>query len=247
MHIILLPYFEKSKWTSISPEYDPFKYTSFPLNAAEQSYRLSRKLKQSILDHQAKGTLAKLPPVMTFQSAVDSTVIVGDLLEFYETLPRNGHELIVFDTNQKSSLRAFMKTPPLGFFDESRRSEQLGYSLAIITNKNPDSAEVVARTKDEYTTTFQEIPLNLSWPDGVYSLSHLAILFPLDHPLYGINPARASQEHVQLGNISLRGERNVLRISAQDLMRLRCNPFLDYVESRVRKAISLEDNRKKGS
>lgn len=239
----LVPYFEKSKWSTVSPEYDPFKYTSFPLNAAEQSYRLSRKTQKSILGHHAKGTLSKVPAIMTFQSAVDSTVLEADVVRFYDKLSPNGHELILFDTNRKASLQNFLKTPSLYSIKESMISEKLGYRLDIITNKNPDSEQVVVRTKDENTNIFNEVPLNMSWPDGIYSLSHLAIPFPMDDPLYGINPLKTPRSHIQLGNIYVRGERNVLRIPEQDLMRLRCNPFWDYIESRIKKAI-FEDNRK---
>ncbi len=148
---------------------------------------------------------------------------------------------IGFDTNQKASLQNFLKDSPLKSFSESMISEKLGYRLDIITNKYPDSEQVIARTKDENTNIFNEVPLNMSWPDGIYSLSHLAIPFPKDDPLYGINPLKTPFRHIQLGNIYLRGERNVLRIPENDLMRLRCNPFWDYIESRIKKAI-LEDN-----
>ncbi|MHC4525982.1 MAG: alpha/beta hydrolase [Planctomycetota bacterium] len=241
----VVPYFEKSKWKSILPEYDPFKYNSFPLNAGELSYSLSRKIKKSILDHHAKGTLSKLPPVMTFQSAVDSTVIASDVLAFYEKLSPNGHELIVFDTNRSASLQDLMKTPPLKSFNESRTSKT-GYRLDIITNENPDSKQVVIKTKEESGSISNDVPLNMSWPDGIYSLSHLAILIPIDDPLYGTNPQKGPYSHIQLGNINTRGERNVLRISENDLMRLRCNPFWEYVKKRIEKAI-IESRQKETS
>jgi esterase/lipase len=236
----VIPYFEKSKWSSVFPEYDPFKYNSFPLNAAEQSRNLSIKVQKGVLGCQKKGTLSKLPPVITFQSAVDSTVIAGDIVSFYDKLSPNGHELILFDTNQRALLRNFLKTSPLASLNESRMSENRNYTLAIITNKNSDSEEIIARIQDESTNSFNEVPLNMSWPDGIYSLSHLAIPFPMDDPLYGINPSKPHPDHIQLGNIYLKGERNVLRIPEKDLMRLRCNPFWDYVKSRIKKAIAEE-------
>ena len=233
----VVPYFEKSKWNSITPEYDPFKYNSFPLNAAEQSRNLSIKVQKSALDCQKKGTLSKLPPVMTFQSAVDSTVIAGDVVRFYEKLSLNGHELIIFDTNQRALIKSFLKTSPLASLNESGISDKRNYTLAIITNKNPDSKEIIVRTQDENTNSFNDTPLNLSWPDGIYSLSHLAIPFPMDDPLYGTKPLEPPHSHIQLGDIYMRGERNVLRIPEKDLMRLRCNPFWDYVKSCINKAV----------
>lgn len=35
-----LPWFEKARWLDVVPEYNPFKYNSFPANAAIQSYRV---------------------------------------------------------------------------------------------------------------------------------------------------------------------------------------------------------------
>ena len=242
----VVPYFEKSKWSSVSPEYDPFKYNSFPLNAAEQSRNLSIKVQKSTLGNQKRGTLSRLPPVITFQSAVDSTVIAGDVLRFHEKLSPNGHELIVFDTNQGALLRNLLKTSPLASLNESKTSDKRGYTLAIITNKNADSKEIIVRTQDENTNSFNEVPLNMRWPDGIYSLSHLAIPFPMDDPLYGTNPLKTQHNHIQLGNINIRGERNVLRIPEKDLMRLRCNPFWEYVKKRIEKAI-IEGRQKETS
>ncbi|MHC4758397.1 MAG: alpha/beta hydrolase [Planctomycetota bacterium] len=237
----VVPYFEKSKWNVIAPEYDPFKYNSFPLNAAEQSYNLSKQVKQSILEHHSKGTLSKLPSVTTFQSVVDSTVIAKDIAnDFYNKLSPNGHELVIFDTNRHALLYNFMKTLQLKALSESELSKKYPYRLSVITNKNPDSDEVVLKTKEENTTSFTDVVLNMNWPRRIYSLSHLAIPFPNNDPLYGTNPSGTIQKHIHLGNISLRGERNVLRISEKDLTRLRCNPFFDFIKNRIKQAI-LED------
>jgi hypothetical protein len=64
------------------------------------------------------------------------------------------------------------------------------------------------------------------------SLSHVALPFPPDDPLYGRGPAQ-SEEIAFLGHLDVRGERNLLRFPADWLMRLRHNPFYDYQEARV--------------
>ncbi|MCB1732021.1 MAG: hypothetical protein KDI21_16235, partial [Halieaceae bacterium] len=70
------------------------------------------------------------------------------------------------------------------------------------------------------------------WPADVYSLSHVALPFsPLD-PVYG-GPLAADSPGIELGNLAPRGERGVLKVSGTDMLRLRWNPFYDYVESRV--------------
>ena len=234
----VVPYFEKSEWSSMSPEYDPFKYNSFPLNAAQQSRNLSKQIHKSTVNCQKKGTLSKLPSIITFQSAVDSTVIARDVLRFYEKLSPNGHELVVFDTNQKALLQNFLKTSPLKSFNESTMPKKHGYTLSIITNKDVDSGEVIARTRNEDSSSFNDVPLNMRWPDGIYSLSHLAIPFPMDDPIYGIKSPDSPKSHIKLGDIYMRGERNVLHIPEKDLMRLRCNPFWEYVKKRIKATIT---------
>ena len=44
-----IPYFEKARWLDVVPEYNPFKYNSFPANAALQSWRLSTAVQAQIL------------------------------------------------------------------------------------------------------------------------------------------------------------------------------------------------------
>jgi alpha-beta hydrolase superfamily lysophospholipase len=44
-----IPYFEKAHWLDVMPEYNPFKYNSFPANAALQSWRLTTALQAQIL------------------------------------------------------------------------------------------------------------------------------------------------------------------------------------------------------
>ena len=70
----LLPAFAKAAWLGILPEFNPFKYNSFPVNGARQSYRLTAALQDRIARAARDGILDRLPPVLTFQSVVDFTV-----------------------------------------------------------------------------------------------------------------------------------------------------------------------------
>ena len=40
----ILPAFAKAAWLGIVPEFNPFKYNSFPINGARQSHRLTQAL-----------------------------------------------------------------------------------------------------------------------------------------------------------------------------------------------------------
>jgi hypothetical protein len=74
--------------------------------------------------------------------------------------------------------------------------------------------------------------LALAWPAGVISLSHVALPIPPDDPLYGQRPPD-NQDVLFLGQMALQGERGMLRLSSDWLLRLRHNPFYDYLERRA--------------
>ena len=75
----------------------------------------------------------------------------------------------------------------------------------------------------------------MSKGDGDYPhipLSHIALPFPPDDPLYGVQPPE-DQKMVFLGQIPIQGERGLLLFPADWLLRLRHNPFYDYLETRT--------------
>lgn len=233
----VIDYFEKSNWQTIAPEYDPFKYNSFPMMAASQSYELSKAIQKSITSLTQTEKLKTLCPVITFQSVVDSTVSVSAITNFYSQLYPAGHELILFDVNRASQLEDFLNTNPQQILDRLVTTPSLPYSLTVVTNENAASMQVVSQTRPSGQLKFDEpVNLNLAWPRQVYSLAHVAILFPPENPLYGITPDE-SVNCVHLGNLEMRGERGLLQISEANLMRLRCNPFYPWMKAKIKAAI----------
>ena len=75
----------------------------------------------------------------------------------------------------------------------------------------------------------------LRYPADVYSLSHVALPFPADDPLYGNVPT--GRAHLQLGTVAVRGERNTLAVSQDSLNRLGWNPFHDDMARRIEAVI----------
>ncbi len=75
-----LPYFEKAKWLDVLPEYDPYKYNSFTVNAGNQVFRLTRALDRELAAAAEKGLLDRMPRVTAFQSVVDATVSAADVV-----------------------------------------------------------------------------------------------------------------------------------------------------------------------
>ena len=82
-----IPYFEQSKWLSIQPEYDPFKYNSFPKNAGQQGHEITTALQDQLQEIRTAGKLAGFPPVTTYLSWVDATVETSATIDrFYGQL-----------------------------------------------------------------------------------------------------------------------------------------------------------------
>jgi hypothetical protein len=111
-------------------------------------------------------------------------------------------------------------------------SRKLPFDLVILTNANANSKRLVQRIKLADTEKIRTVTTNLSWPEGVYSLSHVALPFAPDDPIYGDVRTNVGAG-ASLGNIVLRGEQGVLQVPARQLMRLRYNPFYAYQEKLI--------------
>lgn len=235
-----LPAFAKAAWLSILPEFNPFKYNSFPVNGARQSHRLTRALQDSIARQAGRGGLKELPPALTFQSALDFTVSTRAVVTaFYGLLPDNGSELVIFDLNRNTKLGPLLR----GATSAATLARDLppaprNFTSVIITNADPRSAEVVERVTPAGSTEATERPLNLFYPPDVFSLSHVALPFPESDGLYGANPDPAENFGLQLGAMAVRGERGALIVSLDALTRMSSNPFFPYIAERVEGAIA---------
>jgi alpha-beta hydrolase superfamily lysophospholipase len=226
-----IPYFEKSKWLDVVPEYNPFKYNSFPVNAAVVSYRLTEVVRKGILEQKAAGNLARFPPVLAFQSVVDATIDADALVHHLFANLETGSTLVLFDVNRSSVVRPLLRKS-----DEERltrlSASDRRYRLEAVTNASPETAQVVAKIWGaDGNETIRR--LGLEWPLQVYSLSHVAVPFPIDDPLYGLSPDPREDFGIRLGLIAPHGERGVLTVAPGDFLRLTCNPFYPYLEERV--------------
>ncbi len=223
----------KLSWNSILPEYDPFKYGSFALNAGKQAYLITQEIQSRIARLGDQRLLDRFPPMLAFQSVVDATVTAPVLVDgLFRHLPQGDHELVLFDINRFVRIESILNTNPGSWLDGVFNDQELAFDVVLITNESPDSEQVVARHQAAGDREITDVPLGLAWPEEVYSLSHVALPFPPDDPLYG-GPDAGESPGVKLGNLALRGERGELRIAAADLLRLRWNPFHAYIEQRT--------------
>ena len=84
---------------------------------------------------------------------------------------------------------------------------------------------------------WQTRPLALGFPAGIFSLSHVALPFPVNDALYGMQPDKSEDFGVNLGSIAPRGERGVLIVNLDALLRVSSNPFFPYVLERIEEGI----------
>ena len=229
-----IPYFEKFAWGNISPEYDPFKYNSFAKNAGDIVYTLTVSVGKKILKLLKDGQWRRLPPTLTFHSLIDSTVSTTSLVTaLYGRLESPGHELVLFDLNRDSETIEFVKPAQIKYLQSEGDRENLPYKFTLVTNRDADSKDVAARTRCAPKGCWSSEDLNLSWPQNVYSLSHVAIPFAPTDPMYGSDATTAYVENMMLGALQPRGERQVLLVPVEQLTRLRYNPFFSYLKQRL--------------
>ncbi|HDS5466733.1 TPA: alpha/beta fold hydrolase [Enterobacter asburiae] len=234
----LLPAFAKAAWLNIAPEYNPYKYNSFPVNAARQSWLLTKALQEQIGRAARENRLANLPPVLAFQSVMDSTVSTRAVVTgLFDQLPANGSELVVFDINQAASFRPLFKPSSWTATSALLPVAQRRYGVTIITNADAHSFSTVAKITPAGSTRETVVPLAQAWPQDVYSLSHVAVPFPPDDNLYGREPGVKNRYGISLGTIALWGETSVLSVGKEALMRVTSNPFYGYMQERINSRI----------
>jgi alpha-beta hydrolase superfamily lysophospholipase len=240
-----LPRFEKSRWTDVQPEYDPYKYNSFPVNAANQIYKLTGELRRTLLGAKAKGRLQSMPKVTVFQSLIDATVQTREVVRgLLAELPGQGNELVVFDVNRQESLEALLAPGPLEGLERLRRAPSLPFRLVIISNSRGSSASVAAFIREAGAGGETEQELGLEWPRGVVSLGHVALPFPIDDPIYGLLPKSVAQQPAfRIGAFDARGESGALLVPLGTLARLRSNPFFEVIRSTIQTSLSAGSSR----
>jgi hypothetical protein len=237
--LAFVPGLQKASWLDVLPEYDPFKYNSFPVNAANQVWRLTRELEAQLRAAAKAGKLDRMPTVTAFQSLVDSTVLAADVgTRLFMRLPARGHELVVFDINRQEFLASLIAPGPRRAFDEVAAAPALPFRLAIVGNRSPTSAEVVEWVREAGQRDTVAVSLGLRWPDAVLSLGHIAVPMPLDDPLYGLAPQPDGEARVfTLGGPAPRGESGALVVPLGSLARLRSNPFFPVITRRLDEAV----------
>ena len=226
---------DKLAWNSIELEFDPYKYGSFAVNAGDQIYQLTGRIGRGLEALKNAGRIDEFPGVLAFMSVVDATVPPSILIRvLFDRLADQGHQLVLFDVDRRAETQALLAHDPHQRLEKLVGETNKTYDLTLVTNRYSDSRSVEALFRLAGDSDITHDPLQLEWPTGVFSLSHVALPFPPDDPLYG-GPATEGKDYpwITLGNISIRGERNLLLFPDNYFLRLRYNPFHDYLTERV--------------
>jgi hypothetical protein len=149
------------------------------------------------------------------------------------------HELVLFDINRYAEIEPLMKENPSAWIDPMRNSESHKFMLTLLSNKNRTDQQIVAASRLPGSSAIDVCDTGLTWPRDVYSLTHVALPFPPDDPVYGGDEAGPSPG-IDLGQVALWGEKNVLQVPASAMLRLRYNPFYAYLEQRMLAFMGLE-------
>ena len=232
LSVIPVPLLEKVRWQGITSEFDPYKFNSFPVNATRQVNRSTLALQASLLRARESGRIGQLPPVVTWQSVVDSTVGslgVADLL--YGHLDGTGHKLVLFDVNRQRVL-ASVQRPQAGELIERLKHQTRRYQLDVVGNADPDTEAIRVRHLAPDGSESTRDP-GLSWPGSIVSLGHVALPFPPDDPVYGFMPGSGRNGVPSIGSWLLRGENGALTITLGSLTRLRSNPFWSLIDAEL--------------
>ena len=235
----VLPRYARAAWSEVLPEYNPFKYNSFPVHAARESYLVTADLQDGLAALAADGRLAGMPPILAFQSVVDDTVeasAVDRLL--FDKLAADRNELVLFDVNRNRLLQPLQVPATTAWADALLHGPAHAHAVTMVGTTSLDDAATVARTRLAHADSQTMQPLGIGYPADVFSLSHIALPFAEDDALYGRIPREGHP--LQLGAIALRGERNTLVVPQASLERLSYNPFHAYMTARITKLLATD-------
>jgi hypothetical protein len=230
----LLPGLGNLAWLNIEPEFDPYKYNSFTTNAGEQVHRLTRSVSRRIASRAQSQQAGALPPILVFKSNADSTVSTDAVVtRLLGLLDPNRHELVLFDVNRDAAKSMLLVSDRRALTNRVMGDNRLPFAVTLVTNESEESAAVVARHQPPFSAEVSQTePLNMAWPAGMISLSHVALPIPPDDPLYGQRPP-GNKDVLFLGQMAIQGERGTLVLPAEWLLRLRHNPFYAYLDARA--------------
>jgi esterase/lipase len=237
--VIPIPQLQKARWQGIGVEYDPYKFNSFPINATRQVNRATKDLQYELEKAEESGRIARMPPVIAWQSVVDSTVGPNGVVDLlYARLHGPQHRLVLFDVNRHDALGSVQR-PGAGALIDRLTKGGRGYTLDVVTNTATNDRHVSVRqmTPDGRLTVRDTA---LEWPETLVSVGHVALPFPPDDPAYGLNPGSGHAGLPSIGSWLFRGESGAVTVDLGSMTRPRSNPFWSLIDEGVGSAVDAD-------
>jgi len=102
-------------------------------------------LKSALADARESGRIGQLPLVITWQSAVDSTLGAGSVADqLYARLQGPAHRLLLFDVTRQQTLASVSRPGPGALIDRLLQGPR-GYTLDLLTLADTQTADLVRR------------------------------------------------------------------------------------------------------
>lgn len=230
---------QKARWQEVAVEYDPYKFNSFPINATRQVNRATKALQYDLGQAVETGRIAQMPPVIAWQSVVDSTVGpqgVANIL--FARLGGPKHRLVLFDVNRHDVLGSVQR-PAAGALIDRLTTGARGYTLDVVSNTNSKVRRISVRhlTPDGAVRVRDT---TLEWPETLVSVGHVALPFPADDPAYGMIPGSGRNGIASIGTWLFRGESGAVTVNLESLTRPRSNPFWTLIDEDVGAAVDAD-------
>jgi hypothetical protein len=162
---------------------------------------------------------------------VDATIPPLSILHgLLDKLDGGNAELVLFDVNRTSSMLPLLVNRGEALLNTLQGRPQLPFDLTLVGSGSLDPEIVSIRQRKRGGSTWHETATDMRWPNSVYSLSHVALPFDANDPIYGLNK---SDGLLRLGELWFKGERGVFGVPLGLLARQRYNPFYPYLQRRV--------------
>jgi len=223
---------DKAQWSSVSAEVDPYKYSSWPMNASVQAWALTQDVEKRLATLEHSGRMKEMPPILAMQSAIDATVSAPKLITvlFDRLAPGGASVLVLFDVIRVAWLGNLVNLSFEREIHPRLQRTDLPFKLTVVVNADTNSLAVKAQTRAGGALT--ELGLADAWPKDMFSLSHIAVPISPADPVYGTMEASA-KSGLPLGSLSMRGEHGALLVSDSLFVRVRHNPFYPFMENHV--------------
>ncbi len=222
-----IPGFEKFAWLDIYPEYDMAKYNSFAKNPGIQVYNIIKNSRDN-LSKLSEEERRDLPPVYAYTSIQDATVDATELFKVVKEMGNSEGEITIFDANRKYNdfYKPWIKEID---FERGIRESGIVSDVVVVSNMRNKTDEVSIVRVNNGKATDEGGDLNLKWAGFTFCLAHISLPISPENPIYG--------RGTLLGELSIKGEKGIVTVSPDMLLRLRYNEFFDYIERSIEEKI----------